>query len=136
MITYTSSLEGITPSRLEGFFVGWQTVPTPETHLRLLQNSSHVVLAIDNATGRVAGFITSMCDHVLSASVPLLEVRPEFRGQGVGGELVRRMLDVIGDLYMVDFVCHPSLQPFYTRLGMRPSTGMMRRNPKRQGGAE
>ena len=136
MITYTTSLEGITASRLQGFFVGWQSAPSVETHLRLLQNSSHVVLAIDDATGKVAGFVTATCDHVLSASVPLLEVLPEFRGQGIGAELVQRMLEVIGDLYMVDFVCHPNLQPFYTRLGMRPSTGMMRRNPKRQSGAE
>ncbi len=136
MITYTTSLDGITPERLRGFFVGWQNPPTAQTHLRQLKNSSHVVLAIDEETAQVVGFVTAMCDHVLSASVPFLEVLPEYRGHGVGEELVRRILDAIGDLYMVDLVCHPNMQPFYTRLGLRPSSGMMRRNPKRQSGLE
>ncbi len=136
MITYTTSLEGISPDKLKGFFVGWQNPPWPETHMKLLENSSHIVLAIDDEKDRVAGFVTAMCDHVLSASIPFLEVLPEYRGHGVGEELVRRILDEIGELYMVDFVCHPNMQPFYTRLGMRPSTGMMRRNVQRQKGPE
>lgn len=136
MITYTTSLDGITSDQLNGFFVGWQNPPGPETHLKLLKNSSHVVLAIDDAKGCVAGFVTAMCDHVLSASIPFLEVLPEYRGHGIGEALVRRMLDEIGSIYMVDFVCHPNMQPFYTRLGMRPSTGMMRRNVQRQKGPE
>jgi GNAT superfamily N-acetyltransferase len=136
MISYTTSLEGITPDKLTGFFIGWQHPPSAETHWRLLQNSSHVVLALDNESGRVAGFVTANCDHVLSATVPFLEVLPQFQGHGIGEELVRRILEAIGDLYIVDFVCHPNMQPFYTRLGMRPSSGMMRRNLKRQSGAE
>jgi len=136
MITYTTSLDGISADKLKGFFVGWQDAPSPETHLRLLENSSHVVLAFDDETGRVLGYVTAMCDHVLSASVPFLEVLPEYQGQGVGAELVRRILDEIGDLYMIDLVCHPNMQPFYARLGMRPSSGMMRRSAKRQSGAE
>jgi GNAT superfamily N-acetyltransferase len=135
MITYTTSLDGISPDKLKGFFVGWQDAPFPEIHLRLLENSSHVVLALDDETGRVVGYVTAMCDHVLSASVPFLEVLPDFQGHGVGEELVRRILEEIGDLYMIDFVCHPNMQPFYARLGMRPSTGMMRRNPRQQSGA-
>ena len=136
MITYTTSLDGITPDKLRGFFVGWTTPPSPETHLRLLRNSSHLVLAVDDETGSVVGFVTAVSDHVLSASISLLEVLPQYRSRGVGAELVRRILEEVGDLYMIDFVCNPAMQPFYTRLGMRPSTGMMRRNPKRQSGAE
>ena len=136
MITFTTSLDGITPDKLKGFFFGWQDAPPPEARLRLLENSSHVVLAIDDESDSVAGFITAMCDHVLSASVPFLEVLPDYQGHGVGAELVRRILDEIGDLYMIDFVCHPNMQPFYARLGMRPSSGMMRRNTKSRRGAE
>ncbi|GMU93068.1 MAG: hypothetical protein AMXMBFR4_21260 [Candidatus Hydrogenedentota bacterium] len=134
MIQYTSSLEGITPDKLSGFFEGWQHPPSPETHLKLLQNSSRVVLALDSENGRVVGFVTAMTDGVLSAYIPFLEVLPEYRGHGIGEELVKRIRTAVGDLYMIDFVCEPDMQPFYTRLGMKPSTGMMKRNLKRQSG--
>lgn len=134
MIVYQDNLDGITEQQLSGFFVGWQRPPSPATLLKLLSNSTHRILAIDDATGHVVGFITALSDGVLSASVPFLEVLPAYRGRGIGEALVRRMLDALGDLYMIDFVCHPDMQPFYTRLGLKPSTGMMRRNLKRQAG--
>jgi len=134
-IQYAVSAEGLTPERLRGFFEGWPDPPSPETHLRLLANSDEVVLAVDAETGAVVGFVTAVTDRVLSAYVPLLEVLPAYRGLGSGGELVRRMLDRLGDLYMVDLTCDPGLRPFYAGLGLRPSTGMMLRRYDRQSGA-
>jgi GNAT superfamily N-acetyltransferase len=132
MITYTDTLDGITPEQLQGFFVGWPHPPSPETHLKLLKGSSHVVLALDGA--RVVGFINAISDGVLSAFVPLLEVLPEYQGRGIGGELVRQMLERLRDFYTVDLVCDPDLQPFYQRFGMRPYTAMLARNYDRQSG--
>ena len=134
MIRYTEAIEGITPDKLEGFFEGWPNPPTPETHLRLLEQSDEVILAVDGASGEVVGFITAISDGVLAAYIPLLEVRPAYRGRGIGTALVRRMLDRLDDLYMVDLLCDPALQPFYAALGMRPATGMMVRNYEQQSG--
>ena len=134
MITYTDSLEDITPERLRGFFVGWPTPPTPETHLRVLEGSAHVWLARDDDTGDVVGFVTAISDGVLAAYMPNLEVLPTYQGQGIGGELVRRMLDTLQGLYAIDLLCDPDLQPFYERLGMRRATGMLVRNYDRQSG--
>ncbi len=136
MIVYTTSLDGVTAERLHGFFQDWQNPPTAETHLRILKGSSHAVLALDDQSGNVVGFITSLTDGVLSATIPLLEVLPAYQGRGIGEQLVRRMVDCIGDLYMIEFVCEPNMQPFYTRLGMKPSSGMMKRNMKRQRGTD
>ena len=130
MITYTSSLDGITVEQLQGFFVGWPNPPKPEAHLRILQGSSHIVLALDG--GRVVGFITAISDGVLSAYIPLLEVLPEYKAQGIGSELTRRMLETLRHLYVVDLICDPDLQPFYSRFGMRPYSGMILRNYDRQ----
>ena len=134
MIRYTESLEGIEPQDLDGFFVGWPNPPSPETHLRLLNGSDHVVLAIDERAGRVVGFITAISDGVLSAYIPHLEVLPEYQGQGIGSELMRQMLNRLRDLYMVDLLCDEDIQPFYERLGMRRMLGMAVRNYDRQSG--
>jgi ribosomal protein S18 acetylase RimI-like enzyme len=76
-----------------------------------------VVLAKDG--DRVVGFVTAISDGVLSAYIPLLEVLPEFQGRGIGSELVRRLFDRLGDIYMVDVVCDESVVPFYARFGLQ-----------------
>jgi ribosomal protein S18 acetylase RimI-like enzyme len=132
---YRRSLEGIRTSQLEGFFKGWPNPPTPETHLEILRRASHVVLAVDGSSDRVIGFVTAISDGLLSAYVPLLEVRPEFQHRGIGSELMRRMLEALGGMYMIDLLCDPELRAFYAKLGMRESSGMLVRNFARQSGA-
>ncbi len=135
-IRYTNSIETITPDQLHGFFVGWPDPPSPETHLQILKNSNHIQLAVDVTTNRIVGFINAISDGVLSAFIPLLEVLPEYQGQGIGRELVERLLTGLGDLYSIDLCCDPPLQPFYSRCGMQASTGMMVRNFDRQNGKQ
>jgi len=134
MITYTASLDGITPDKLNGFFVGWPNPPKPETHLRILQGSTYIVLAVDDQTGNVVGFITAISDGVSAAYIPHLEVLPTYQGKGIGSELVKRMFDALRHIYMIDLTCDPDLQPFYERFGMRPYTAMLTRNYDRQSG--
>ena len=135
MIEYTDTIDGVGAPDLQGFFVGWPNPPAPETHLRILAGSAAVVLARDAATGAVVGFITAISDGVSCAYIPHLEVLPAYQGRGIGSELVRRMLDRLRHLYMIDLICDPDVQPFYARLGMRPFTGMIFRNYDRQSGA-
>ncbi len=134
-IQYLTSSETIQPHQLQGFFVGWPNPPTPETHLRLLRQSDEVILALDQETGQVVGFVTALTDRVLSAYIPFLEVRPAYQGQGIGRELAQRMLQRLQGLYMVDLVCDPELVPFYQALGMRPATAMILRRYQHQAGA-
>lgn len=129
---YAETAEGIRPEMLEGFFIGWENPPSPETHLALLQGSDHVVLAIEG--GRVVGFVTAITDGVLSAYIPLLEVLPEYQGQGIGKELVNRMITKLSGYYMVDLVCGPELRAFYSSLGMKALTAMSLRNYEMQSG--
>ena len=136
MITYTDSLDGITADHLHGFFVGWPNPPSPAAHRRILQGSSHCGLAREGAAGPVVGFITAISDGVSVAYIPHLEVLPAYQGQGIGSDLARRMLDRLRRLYMVDLTCDSDMQPFYARLGLRPSTGMLLRNYDRQACAE
>ncbi len=133
-IRYTDDLDRISAAHLHGFFVGWAQPPSPATHLRLLHQSTHALVAIDESLGSVVGFITALSDGVLSAYIPLLEVLPGHRGHGIGSELVRRMLGRLDGCYMVDLLCDENLQSFYEKLGMRRASGMMIRAYAHQAG--
>ncbi len=135
MITYNDTTAGIDPAQLKGFFDGWSNPPTPQTHLRLLERSSHVILALPDPREPVAGYIAALSDGVLSAYISHLEVRPSLRRQGIGSELVRRMLRKLQCLYMIDLLCDPELEHFYARFGLRPLRGMAIRNYENQSGS-
>lgn len=134
MITYTDSLEHVTDEHLTGgFFAGWPNPPSPTTHYQILANSAAIVLArIQDDT--VVGFTTAISDGISCAYIPHLEVLPAYQGRGIGTELVRRMLEKLNHLYMIDLVCDPELKGFYERLGMRAIVGMVVRNYARQSG--
>jgi GNAT superfamily N-acetyltransferase len=128
-IEYTTSLDGVAPEHLDGFFEGWPSPPSPERHLEILAGSYRVVLARERNAPHVVGFVNAISDGVLYAFVPLLEVLPAHRFRGIGSELVRRLLKELGDFYAVDLMCDPELQPFYERLGMQRAVGMVIRRP-------
>jgi ribosomal protein S18 acetylase RimI-like enzyme len=135
MIIYTDTIDDIAAEHLQGFFVGWPNPPARAIHLRMLAGSYAVVLARDDETGAVVGFITAISDGVSCAYIPLLEVLPAYQGRGIGSQLARRMLERLRHLYVVDLICDTDVQPFYARLGMQPYTGMILRNYDRQSGA-
>lgn len=134
MIRYTCSLEGVSADDLNGFFVGWPNPPDAETHLKILEGSDRFILAIDEDTGAVIGFITAITDKVLAAYIPLLEVLPAYQGRGIGKALVTKMLAELEMYYMIDLLCDASLTSFYEKLGLISATGMMKRNYAHQAG--
>jgi ribosomal protein S18 acetylase RimI-like enzyme len=102
--------------------------PSSAKHLRLLHGSDFVVLAREAETGRLVGYVTAVGDGVLSAFIPLLEVLPDYKGRGIGSELVRRMLALLEGTYMVDLCCDEDLVAFYERFEMSRWVGMGLRN--------
>ncbi|KMK75794.1 GNAT family N-acetyltransferase [Alkalihalobacillus pseudalcaliphilus] len=132
---YTHSLDGVSPNMLKGFFVDWPNPPNSDTHLKLLENSSKVILAVDEEKNQVIGFITAMSDGVLSAYIPFLEVLQPYKNQGIGKELVKRMLKDLENLYMVDLCCDDDLVAYYEKFDMFKANAMLKRNYHRQAGA-
>ena len=53
-IRYQTTLDGISPAMLTGFFVGWPNPPDAATHMRILEGSAHIVLAVDQGANRVS----------------------------------------------------------------------------------
>lgn len=111
---------------MAGFFVGWPSAPDAAGLLRVLGNSTVVVLALND--DHVVGFINALSDGELATYIPMLEVRPSHQHLGLGSELVRRLFDAIPPTYMVDLVCDPDRAGFYDHLGMTQLAGMALRN--------
>lgn len=131
MIEYSSDVTVLRPEQIQGFFVGWRNPFPPETHLRMLTQSDLAQVAIDADTGRVVGFIAALTDHVQGAFITLLEVLPDYQGQGVGKALMEQMLDRLSHIQTIELMCDADLVPFYAQFGMTPSNGMVlrRREP-------
>jgi ribosomal protein S18 acetylase RimI-like enzyme len=131
VIEYHSDVTNLSPEQIQGFFVGWQNPFPPETHLRMLTQSDLAQVAIDAETGRVVGFIAALTDNVQGAFITLLEVLPEYQGQGVGKALMAQMLDRLSHIQTIELMCDAGVVPFYEQFGMKPSGGMVlrRREP-------
>ncbi len=128
-VEYRDDVSTLTSDRLRGgFFEGWPNPPTPEGHLRHLRGCEAVLIAVDRATGDVVGFVSAIGDGGLVAFIPLLEVLPAWRGRGIGSELMRRMLDRLGNRYAIDLVADDDVAPFYERLGGTRGRALMWRN--------
>lgn len=127
-----TTLEGIAPAALTGFFEGWPNPPTPETLWRMLSGSSHMALALEDR--QVTGFVQAISDGVLSAYIPLLEVRAQWHGQGIASRLMENLLAQLDGLYMIDTACDDDLVPFYERFGMMRGNVMIRRDYASQRG--
>lgn len=125
-IIYTNDIGTITPKQLTGFFEGWPKPPNENQHRKILAGSYKVWIAIDN--DRCVGFINAISDGILSAYLPLLEVLPEYRGKGIGSELLRRMVSSLETIYAVDIVCDGEVAKFYQAQGFSRLVGMAKRN--------
>ena len=127
-IEVSDTTEAIGADELDGFFADWKRRPHASMLLAVLRDSGRVVVATDAATGTVVGFVTAITDGRMAAYITLIEVLPHYRRRGIATELLRRMLDGLGPLYMVDTVCDEALLPFYERCGFTRGIAVMRRD--------
>ncbi len=128
MITYKIYNKALDLEIGEGFFKGWPNPPSLAMHKQILEGSFKAIVAVDGETRKIIGFINAISDGVLSAYIPLLEVLSEYQNQGIGTELIKRMLEELKDFYMIDLICDQELQPYYKKMGMMRANGMLIRN--------
>lgn len=126
-ISYTDTLTDDIKLNAAAFFEGWPRRPDDTQFAAVLKGSHAIVLAVHD--GEVIGFINAISDGVLTAFIPWLEVQPQWRGQGIGAELVGRIIQALDGMYSIDLTCDPHLIPYYERLDLVPLAGMCKRNP-------
>ncbi|CAN5686312.1 hypothetical protein BH10CHL1_BH10CHL1_09000 [soil metagenome] len=132
MITYSNTAIDVHEDQLLGFFQHWGKAPSPNALLRILNGSDYIVLAREETSGAIVGYITAISDGISCAYIPHLAVRTDWREQGIGSALVQRMLAQLCELYMIDLMCDEDVMPFYERCGFHRYTGMIIRNYDRQ----
>lgn len=70
---------------------------------------------------RLIGFTRALSDGVHRAYIEDVVIDPDYRGQGIGEQLVASLVDALGDVHIVSLFCEPERVPFYSRNGFRPS---------------
>ena len=126
MITYRTGVGSVAPNQVSGFFVGWPVPPSAEKLIEVMDSSYRRVWALEGE--RVVGYINAISDGVLTAFIPWLEVHPDYQGQGVGTELVNRLVAQLEGMYSIDLACDEDLIGYYERLGFFSFTAMGKRN--------
>lgn len=134
-IRYSEKKEDLSGLDVSGFFEGWPKKPDSEVLRKSIRGATYVVLAVDTGQKKLVGYITALSDNVLSAYIPFLEVEKSYRECGIGHELVRRMVEQLSHLYMVDLVCDKELAGFYEEAGFESWHAMIRRNYANQSGS-
>ena len=104
---------------------GWQ----PESIARAIAATT-AIGAWDG--GRLIGFTRALSDGVHRAYVEDVVIDPDYRGQGIGEQLVALLVEALGDVHIISLFCEPERVAFYSRNDFRPSQTqvMMHRETK------
>lgn len=110
----------------------WTKGRSPETVERMLAGSDLVIGLVDPTSDRLVGFARAITDHVFLAVVLDVIVDSEYRGTGLGAQLMDELLASaeLAEADSIELVCQPELVDFYRRWGFTDSVGrslLMRR---------
>jgi predicted N-acetyltransferase YhbS len=105
--------------------MGWQErVADPERFKMMMEKTDRTVAAFD--ASRVVGFARALCDGVSNGYLSMVAVSPDRRGQGIGRELVTRL---IGEDHGVTWVLRAGRgsEGFWEKMGFKASRVAMER---------
>ena len=95
--------------------VGWNRMENAYSDPRL--TSYYHIAAYDN--NRLVGYIDCVSNVVTDAYIQDLMVHPDYQGQGIGTELMNRMIAILKEehIFMISVIYEEDLKPFYDRFG-------------------
>ena len=98
---------------------GWEKrVANKEKFRKMMENADRTVIAFDGE--RIVGFARALCDEVSNGYIGTVAVAEDFRGRGIGRELVERL---IGDDTNISWVLRAGRgsQNFWDKIGFTAS---------------
>ena len=95
--------------------VGWNRM---EAEYRSSLFASYCHIAAFDGT-RLIGYIDSVSNGVTDAYIQDLMVHPDYQGQGIGTELMQRMIAALKErhIYMISVIYEESMSRFYRKFG-------------------
>ena len=105
--------------------MGWHhRVADPEKFKAMTESTSRTVVAVDGS--RIVGFARALCDEVSNGYISMVGVAADKRGQGIGCELVRQLIEEDAGITWVLRAGRGSSK-FWERMGFRLSETAMER---------
>ena len=100
----------------------WQESPESREIIPFMIRGSFCFMVARSIQGRIIGMARAISDGFSDAYIQDVVVSPEFRGRGVGKELVRRLTQycVSRKIAWIGLVAEPGTQEIYENLGFRP----------------
>jgi len=105
---------------------GWEKrVADAERFRKMIAKASRTVIAFDGET--LVGFARALCDDVSNGYIGTVAVAEEYRGQGIGREMVQMLM---GDDPEITWVLRSGRgsSEFWKKMGFEPSEIAMERN--------
>jgi predicted N-acetyltransferase YhbS len=104
---------------------GWQhRVSDPEKFRRMMENTNRAIVVVDDS--HVVGFARALCDEVSNGYISMVAVAADRRGQGIGRELVRRLIKEDAGITWVLRAGRGS-ERFWEKMGFKASEVAMER---------
>jgi GNAT superfamily N-acetyltransferase len=100
----------------------WSAVRDPEILLQALQNSHTLITAWDE--GKLIGLANAISDGCLVVYYPHLLVLPDYQGEGIGTEIVRRLLAKYEHFHQQVLITYRETVPFYKHCGFSRAAAM------------
>ena len=102
----------------------WQESPESRAVIPSMIRGSFCFMVARSLEGRIVGMARVISDGFSDAYIQDVVVLPEFRGRGVGKELVRRLTQhcVSRKILWIGLVAEPGTQEIYENLGFRSLT--------------
>ncbi len=123
MSIYYLDTKDFDPVQLQELFlsVNWNSGNYPEKLQLAMKNSDSVISAWKD--NKLVGLMSGISDGVMTVYFHWLLVRPEFQGQGIGQEIMRRMLARYETFITRVLVAYTTQAGFYERCGFSIGTG-------------
>lgn len=103
----------------------WNEEPGERERLPALVRGSFIFLIARTKDGRIVGMGRVLSDGASDAYIQDLAVLPDYRHQGIGRELVKRLVARCQEagLPWIALVAEPNTEAFYASLGFSPLAG-------------